>query len=146
MDKIYKAGAREYGIPISQLTSKKLLVVEDNLALLKLLESILREVGYETVVATTGIEAIEMISHNKFDLAVIDYGLPDALGTEIAVRFQTLNPGAKILFITGKSDQLTRALITSDKILMTWQVLEKPFLASVFIVRIEQMLSNKLHI
>ena len=135
----------------TSLQSKKIILVEDDQALLKLLASVLREVGYEAVTAATGRDAMELLGRDKFgrdkfDLAVLDYGLPDMFGTEVAVRFQTSNPGSRILFITGRSDLIEDALLANDKILMTWGVLQKPFLASAFIGKIEEMLARKVHV
>ena len=55
----------------------KLLVVEDEKSILKLLRTILTANKYEVVEASTGAEALSLITSHCPDLILLDLGLPD---------------------------------------------------------------------
>ncbi|PTN05960.1 response regulator transcription factor [Mangrovibacterium marinum] len=62
---------------------KKILIIEDNELLLKMIEFILKKNGFETTVAKTGKEAINALHETPFDLIITDLMLPYANGFEI---------------------------------------------------------------
>ena len=65
-------------------TSKVILVVEDDGANAELLmQVLLRETPYHAYLATDGIAALQLISHVKPDLFILDYRLPGTTGIEL---------------------------------------------------------------
>lgn len=62
---------------------KKILVVEDDKLTAMLTQSRLEENGHQVFVAYTGAQALELFN-NSFDLVVLDLGLPDITGFEVA--------------------------------------------------------------
>jgi CheY-like chemotaxis protein len=58
----------------------KIIVIEDVADSAKLAKKILTKYGHEIQIATNGEEAIQYISANKFDLVLLDLGLPDVDG------------------------------------------------------------------
>lgn len=54
----------------------KILVVEDEEPILNLVRISLKEAGYECIGITTGKEAIDLVDHDHFDLAILDIMLP----------------------------------------------------------------------
>jgi two-component system, cell cycle response regulator DivK len=73
-----------------------ILIVEDNLPNRKLIEAVLRPRGYNLLVATNGIEAIEMASREKPDLILMDLQLPMMSGYETTRRLKKLSSTARI--------------------------------------------------
>ena len=65
-----------------------ILIVEDNLPNRKLIEAVLRPRGYHLLLATNGIEAIEMASQEKPDLILMDLQLPMMSGYETTRRLK----------------------------------------------------------
>ena len=61
----------------------KLLVVEDEKSILKLLRTILTANKYEVVEASTGAEALSLITSHCPDLILLDLGLPDMDGIDV---------------------------------------------------------------
>ena len=61
----------------------KLLVVEDEKSILKLLRTILTANKYEVVEASTGAEALSLITSHCPDLILLDLGLPDMDGNTL---------------------------------------------------------------
>ena len=62
---------------------EKILVVEDEKSISHFISAILNTHGYEAVQATTGTEALSMISSHCPDLIILDLGLPDMDGLDI---------------------------------------------------------------
>ena len=63
--------------------SAKILVVEDNEQLLKLLRRALERAGYEVIAASSGFELMELVYSSRPDLIVLDVGLPGVDGRDL---------------------------------------------------------------
>ena len=68
---------------------KRILVVEDNAEVSKLLELILRRAGYEISTAEDGIEALEQFQRIQPDLVLLDIMLPRMDGYEVSTQLRT---------------------------------------------------------
>lgn len=87
---------------------QKILIVDDEPGIVKMLETILRKEGYTSISsAFTGQEAMEKISRNPYDLIVLDVMLPDTDGFKLCqeIRQHTTVP---ILFLTARSGDLDK--------------------------------------
>ena len=85
----------------------RVLVVDDEEPVRKFVERVLREAGYETVMAADGTEAIETAQNQKaFDILVTDLLMPQMAGDELARRLRQNEPSLKVLYLTGFSDRL----------------------------------------
>jgi CheY-like chemotaxis protein len=60
---------------------KKILIVDDEPDVVSYLEMLLRDEGYETLSASDGQEAIEIVRREKPDLVTLDISMPEASGT-----------------------------------------------------------------
>ncbi|HUQ99585.1 MAG TPA: PAS domain S-box protein [Gemmatimonadaceae bacterium] len=81
----------------------KVLVVDDEPAIVSAISRMLTAAGYDVTVAPNGLEAFELFSTCKgdFDLLVSDLVLPELGGTELAARCKGINSHLKILFVSG---------------------------------------------
>jgi signal transduction histidine kinase/ActR/RegA family two-component response regulator len=88
---------------IANLNSERILLVEDELEVQELSRSILRDQGYDVIVANNGQEAIERLQTDKpFDLLFTDIVLPGGMsGFDIASNAALIQPNIKILYTTG---------------------------------------------
>jgi two-component system KDP operon response regulator KdpE len=66
----------------------KMLVVDDDLSLLKALRIGLRARGDEVLAAHTGVEAVTQVALESPDLVILDLGLPDLDGIEVCRRIR----------------------------------------------------------
>lgn len=84
---------------------ERILIVEDDL---RLADALQRELGrgYDTVVVNSGREALFRAETERFDLIVLDLGLPDLDGLEVAE--QLAGNDADILMLTARSDVASR--------------------------------------
>ena len=89
--------------------SHRVLFVEDQDDNRMLMELALKSFGYDVVAVGTGEEAIQALAGDAFSVGVIDVGLPDMTGLDVARRARELQ-GAKIrlLAVTGHGRQKDR--------------------------------------
>jgi len=89
------------------------LVVDDEEAVLRFVERVLRESGYKTVAATSGAEAIA-VARREGPLGglVTDLMMPGMTGDELARQLRQFEPQLKVLYLTGYSDRLFREKTT----------------------------------
>jgi signal transduction histidine kinase/CheY-like chemotaxis protein len=79
------------------------LVVDDNATVRAIHERLLRHCGIDTVSAGGAHEAIEVLRAQRFDLALIDYHMPEMNGLELARRVAELKlaPQTRIILCSG---------------------------------------------
>lgn len=80
----------------------KILVVEDNKNLRKLMVTYLRESNYETLEAEDGQVALEVIDKNHVDLIICDIMMPNMDGYELSKELRNANYMLPILMVTAK--------------------------------------------
>lgn len=89
------------------------LVVDDEESVRRFVDRALREAGYQTTLAADGPEAIQVASKDRtFDILVTDVMMPRMTGDELARRLRQLEPGLKVLYLTGFSDRLFKEKAT----------------------------------
>lgn len=76
-------------------------IVENNEKESRLLKHILEGESYGVVTVSSGWAAIEMIKRSNYDLALIDYGLTDMKGDELAIELKKELPNIKLILLTG---------------------------------------------
>jgi two-component system OmpR family response regulator len=80
----------------------RILVVEDELRIGRLLERGFREEGYEVSVAQDGPDALELISENTYDAVVLDVMLPGLDGFDVCRRLRARERWAPVLMLTAR--------------------------------------------
>ena len=93
--------------------TKRLLVVDDELPILKLVTRILATDNYEIASAGSGEEAAQMINAPDFpgvDLLVTDLMMPGMNGRELAMIARQRFPKVRVLYVTGFADTLFKDL------------------------------------
>ncbi len=91
---------------------KKILIVEDDLSIQKLLSAICTREGFSTLVSNDGLEGINMATKELPDLILLDVMLPKINGWEVCRRIKE-NPetrGIPIIFLTVKRNHKDRLL------------------------------------
>jgi CheY-like chemotaxis protein len=80
---------------------KKILVVEDEPASLKILRYFLNREGYETAGAKDGVEAMELLAQSRFDLVLSDVAMPRMDGVALARHIVSSEPIMPIFLMTA---------------------------------------------
>ena len=83
------------------------LIAEDERALRRLSATVLRQAGYQTIEASDGQQALDlfMVHAQSIVMVVTDVVMPRMGGIELAKRLRTMQPGVRLLFVTGYVDQ-----------------------------------------
>lgn len=93
-------------------TSGPILIVDDEGDLRSLLDVNLRREGFETALAATGGEALDLVRQQRPSLIVLDLMLPDLPGTEVCRRVRA-NPdlaGTPIIMLTARGEEIDRVV------------------------------------
>jgi len=88
---------------------ERILLVDDETALVDLGERMLRHLGYQVTTRTSSIEALELFRarHADFDLVITDMTMPNMTGAELAKRMLAIRPDMPIVLCTGYSEIMT---------------------------------------
>ncbi len=70
------------------LTHRKVLVIEDDDAIIRVLRLSLRSSGFDTAWAESGREALTAMDEGEFDAVILDLCLPDGRGGDVLQRLQ----------------------------------------------------------
>jgi two-component system nitrogen regulation response regulator NtrX len=84
----------------------KILIIEDEAAIRRVLKKIISEENetYHVDEAEDGLQGLEMIKNNDFDLILCDIKMPKMDGVEVLVKAKTLKPEVPIVMISGHGD------------------------------------------
>lgn len=89
----------------------QILVVDDDQALLRMVEIGLVARGYDVLTASTGASALELAEVTQPDLVILDLGLPDMDGLDVGHHLrQRSNASIVVLSADGSEDRKIRAL------------------------------------
>ena len=121
--------------------SERILLVEDDPALLTILQAALSYGGFHTDSVSGGIEAIEIFGSQQFDAVLMDLGLPDLDGAEVLQRLRVLSD-VPILVVSARgaeSDKIEALDLGAD------DFITKPFLPGELLARIRAALRRHHH-
>jgi DNA-binding response OmpR family regulator len=83
------------------MSKKTILLIEDDDLLRKTMKQFVEESGYVVLEAKDGLEGIEMINKETFDLIITDVVLPHVSGIGVIKMAKTRRPEIPIICITG---------------------------------------------
>ena len=116
--------------------SLRVLIVDDEPALVDSLTAGFRFQGWDVSVATTGEDAVTRVRGQQPDVVILDIGLPDIDGFEVLNRIHAVYPSLPVLFLTardGVDDRVNGIRQGAD------DYLTKPFSLEEVVVRAEAL-------
>ncbi|MGK2864712.1 MAG: response regulator transcription factor [Chitinophagaceae bacterium] len=118
----------------------KILFVEDELFLGKIVKESLESRGFDVIMESDGGKATELFKKVKPDICVLDIMLPNKDGFAIADEIRSLDKEVPIVFLTAKTqtEDVVRGFATGGN-----DYIRKPFSMEELIVRIQYSLGNK---
>jgi len=83
------------------MESAKILVVDDETSILKLLKEALTQWGYQVACVSTGTEALEAIRTELFDAAITDIRMPEMTGLDLLREIKRHDESIEVVVMTG---------------------------------------------
>ncbi len=89
---------------------KKILVVDDDDLVLIAIQELLTPLGFSVTALSTGQEALETVSRDRFDLVILDVSMPEMTGFEVCQRVRRMESYAEtpVLMLTARSGEEDR--------------------------------------
>lgn len=115
----------------------RILIVEDNLAQLELLRSLLNRQGFDTDTCTDGAEGLYRLELGGYDLAILDRMLPGMDGVEVLRQYRSRGGNCPVILLTALSavgDRVTGLDAGAD------DYLAKPFAPEELLARVRALL------
>jgi two-component system OmpR family response regulator len=115
----------------------RILVVEDELKMARLLKRGLEEAGYAVDIASTAREAVWLGTENPYDAVSLDLMLPDENGFEVCKKLREKGQWAPVLMLTARSnitDRVRGLDVGAD------DYLTKPFAFVEFLARLRALM------
>jgi len=120
------------------MTSRKLLLIDDDAELCEELADILREYGYKVKIAPDAFKGETLLVSGRFDLAVLDYKMPGLTGVEILKRTSNSTVKTVILLVSGRPF-MEKLLETENLSGRVSAVLYKPFAPEDLLAKIKKL-------
>jgi DNA-binding response OmpR family regulator len=83
------------------VNGKKVLLVDDEVDFTASLGKVLRRRGFEVERANDGLIALEQITHQSFDVIVLDVKMPGMDGIQVLTEIRKLAITARVILLTG---------------------------------------------
>jgi PAS domain S-box-containing protein len=116
-----------------------ILLVEDEPAMREVTHRILTRSGYQVITAADGGQAVEAAQQGHIDLLLSDVVMPNMAGKEAAERIRALQPGLKVIFMSG----YTHGLLDSQGVLDAGvSLIEKPFTEAALLTKLHQVIDS----
>ena len=124
----------------TKANGERVLVVDDDAAVLALTRRVLERHGFKALAAGSGDEAVRLFENEKgeIDLLVTDVVMPGMQGPELALALRADRPGLPVLLMSGYTeslDSLRRATVDPAT-----DFLPKPFGPSDLMAKVEALL------
>jgi DNA-binding response OmpR family regulator len=120
----------------------KILVIDDEPAILLMLKKMLEKAGHEVDTASNGNEGIILFEKNKHDLLITDIIMPEKEGMETIIELRKKYPGLKIIAISGGGRINPEGYLPGAKLLGANMIFQKPFIQKEFLVAVATLLNE----
>ncbi|WP_222983275.1 response regulator transcription factor [Flagellimonas meishanensis] len=113
---------------------KKVLIIEDDPELVRLLQIHLKDLGCLVLSATSGGDGLRRAVNENPDLIILDVMLPEMDGVEVCQKIRANNITSPIMMLTARSEEIDKVLgleVGAD------DYLTKPFSVREFIARVK---------
>ena len=119
-----------------------ILFVDDEPEITFMCKKMLENLGYKVSIQSDSQSALNEFKKNptRYSLLVTDQNMPNILGTELASRMRKIQPGLKVMIITGYAENLSEEVLVKHGIS---EVILKPMILDDFSKAIRRVLDNE---
>ncbi len=117
---------------------RTILVVDDEPAVLRMVQRILEREGFDVLAAANGAEALQLMRERSADIAlvIVDFMMPEMDGPALVPRLRAIAPLIRIIGVSGLDQRDRAAALGLD------DVLGKPFDGSTLVPRVHRVLGR----
>lgn len=116
------------------------LVIDDDLAILKVLDLLVGRAGYEAIVTASTSDALRLVQEKTFAVVISDYNMPEMTGAEILHEIARIQPNASRILITGvRSLEVVAAAVNSGDI---FRFLTKPWVSAEMVATLQNAIQR----
>ena len=121
--------------------TETILLVEDSPVVRAAAARILQRAGYTVLEAPTSRSAVDIAAkkQNRVDLLLTDVVMPDMSGREVAEAFMRLRPDAKVLYMSGYTDD---AVVRHGILEAEMSFLQKPYSPATLAAKVREVLDG----
>jgi DNA-binding NtrC family response regulator len=121
--------------------AETVLVVEDDESLCKMTVELLRDAGYEVLHAGNAETAVQIVksANQPVDLLLSDVLLPDLNGVELSALLKGIQPGLRVLLVSGYTGDLIAQYRAMDP---NVKLMEKPYTRRGLLAAIHEVLHS----
>jgi len=121
------------------MVPKRILIIDDEAGLCRMMEAILADSGYAAKGYTRSFEAVEEYRHGDWDLVISDIKMPGMDGLEVLSRIKAKSPDIPVIMITAHAtvDMSIQALRKG-----AYDMLTKPFEPEELLYRVKNALKH----
>ena len=122
------------------MASERILIVDDEGGMRRLLGRILTREGYDTTTAANGVEALRLVANERFDLVVTDIKMPEMDGLQLLQEIREFEPSLPVIVITayGTIENAVQALRAG-----AYDYIAKPFEADEIKLTVAKVLERE---
>jgi DNA-binding response OmpR family regulator len=117
----------------------RILIVEDELLVRMFAVDTLEDAGFEVAQAGDAAEALSALNGSgtdEFTAVIVDLGLPDRSGDQLAMEIRALRPSAPIVIASGRSERELKERFSGDKAIA---ILVKPYTSTLLLDALESL-------
>ena len=118
--------------------ARSILVIDDEKSILKTIEGILTDEGFEIHCETSAISALKKIDEMMPDLVILDIWMPDMNGIDALVKFKQEYPYIQVIMMSGHADIETAVKATK---LGAYDFIQKPLTIEELLLAINNALN-----
>ncbi len=128
-------------VPLVSGDKKTVMIVEDELNLLKLFQIGFEKSGFKVLASSNPNSALQIIKNvaSKVDLLITDLVMPEMSGKELSEEVLKVQPDLKIIFISGYSRETSGVDFFDDSRML---FIQKPFLVKDFVKTVLNFLNT----
>ena len=86
------------------MSRSKVLYIDDDAGISRLIQKTLESRGFDVVVAPSGTQGLELLRSNRFDIVALDHHMPGQTGLDILRDIRALPDAPPVVYVTGSED------------------------------------------
>ena len=118
----------------------KILFVDDDKVILDMVERFLTREGYTGIFVNSGLEALERLKEEQFDIVFTDFKMPEVDGIELLSAIKEYHPDTEVIIVTGHG---TMEMAIKAMKIGSYDYIQKPFKLAILKLIIDRIIEEK---